>query len=89
MIQAGVLQPRNMSKRQRKNAMIDQVKLPGYLRRTIMMMDTDAKVQFNKLAYGMVQGKIFFDTEALIVLRDQIDRERYATPKREVEENVS
>jgi hypothetical protein len=82
MVKAGVLQPRNMSKRQRKLHMVKTINLPNYLIRHIMQMDTDAKVTFNELAQGMVIGKIDFDSDALIRLRDQIDRERYATPER-------
>ena len=76
MIKAGALTSSMMSKKQRQRVLVQTVSIPMYLRTEIMRNDTEAKRQFNLLAFEMVKGKVDLDPDRLIEIKEQILMER-------------
>lgn len=72
----GVIEPRNMSMRQRRNHIFRSFKLPAFLQVELRASDTELKCQLNRALINMIKGKEEIDFAKLEELKHGIEMER-------------
>ena len=77
MIKAGYLSPKNMSKRQRRSLILQQVKFPDYLLRELRKNRTEGQREFNTTVGKMIAGKVPLDLQLVEQLKEKVAAERY------------
>lgn len=82
-IVAGKMLVRSMSANQRRHYILDELKVPKYLKKHLKNMDSQLKTDFESALNAMSKNKLKLSIDHMRHLLELIDNARWATPKAE------